>query len=285
MSQHKRISNFAQLTEHLQQCSTKRRIAVVCPNDAHTQYAIDRARDEGVAEFLLFDSEQPDEAARAAVEAVREGQADVLMKGKINTDNLLRAILDKQHGILKPGAVMSHLAIAHIPAIDRLIAFSDAAVIPQPTLDQFDAIVKYHVNIQQQLGVEYPHLALIHCTEKTSEKFPHTLFYKELKQRAVQEQYGSVCIDGPMDVKTALDSESGQIKGISSPVVGHADSLIFPDIQAGNTFYKTITLLANATTAGILCGTTAPVIVTSRADSADSKYYSLALACLYRTQQ
>ena len=125
-----------------------------------------------------------------------------------------------------------------------------------------------------------PSIALTHCTEKTSEKFPITISYQEVKKYAAEGRYGNVCIDGPMDVKTACDAESGAIKGIASPVVGNADILIFPDIEAGNTFYKTLTYFAHATVTGMLAGTTAPVVVTSRADSADSKFYSLAVACL-----
>lgn len=123
-------------------------------------------------------------------------------------------------------------------------------------------------------------MALIHCTEKVSEKFPLTLSYEELKANAAKGAYGEVEMSGPMDVKTACDAESGAIKGIVSPVVGKANCLIFPDIEAGNTFYKTLTLFGGATVAGMLVGTSAPVVVTSRADTADSKFYSLATACL-----
>ena len=123
-------------------------------------------------------------------------------------------------------------------------------------------------------------MALIHCTEKVNEKFPHTISYETLKQQAEENVYGPVCIGGPMDVKTACDADSGNIKGICSPVVGNADVLIFPNIESGNVFYTTITLFAKAETAGMLCGTTAPVVVASRADTNESKFYSLALACI-----
>lgn len=280
MTPERTISDFAALAEHLRGQHRRRKVAIVCPNDPHSQYVMERARDEGVAEFLVFNSSVPGEAAREAVEAVRQGMADVLMKGKINTDDLLRAVLDKQHGLLSANSVLSHVTVAHIPACDKLLAFADAAVIPRPDLEQFDAITKYLVDVTRRIGTSAPKVALIHCTEKTNEKFPHTLYYNTLKERARQGRYGNAIVDGPMDVKTALDRESGAIKGINSPVAGKADALVFPNIEAGNTFYKTITLLANATPAGMLCGTTAPVVVTSRADSGVSKYYSLALACL-----
>ena len=122
-------------------------------------------------------------------------------------------------------------------------------------------------------------MALIHCTEKTNAKFAHTLSYAELRQRAAEGRYGRMLIDGPMDVKTACDSESARIKGLTSEVTGNADILIFPNIEAANTFYKTITLFAGATTAGMLCGAVAPVVIASRADSAEAKMCSMLMAC------
>ena len=170
--------------------------------------------------------------------------------------------------------------VCDMVAYGKLVVFSDAAVVPRPTLDQFDAILGYAVDVSHRIGVKCPGVALVNFTEKVNEKFPHTLYYEELKRRAAEGRYGEACVSGPMDVKTALDSESGKIKGISSPVVGNADVLIFPNIESGNVFYKTISLFAGADMAGMLCGTTVPVVVASRADSCESKFYSLALACV-----
>ena len=296
------ILNFAQLTAHLKKLNHRKRIAVVCANDPNTEYAISRALEEGIAEFLMIgDStilkkyptlkqypeyvktihiENPDEAAREAVRIVREGGADILMKGIINTDNLLRAVLNKEHGILPKGNVLSHITVAQIPMYKKLLFFSDAAVIPRPTLEQFEAMLRYDLEVCRRMGIEAPRVALIHCTEKVNEKFPHTLDYVTLKERAAAGAYGNMYLDGPMDVKTACDAHSGEVKGISSPVVGHADLLIFPNIESGNTFYKTVSLFGDANMAGMLRGTTSPVVVPSRADSGNSKYYSLALACV-----
>ena len=202
------------------------------------------------------------------------------MKGTLNTDNLLRAVLNKEYGLLEKGHVMTHVTVVEIPSYDKLLVFSDAAVCPRPTDEQFKAILGYVLGVCRSLGAESPKVALIHCTEKVSEKFPHTLSYESMKEMARNGEYGDCCVDGPMDVKTACDSDSGAIKGISSPVVGNADALIFPNIESGNVFYKTLTLFAKAETAGMLCGTTAPIVVASRADSGESKFNSLALACL-----
>ena len=297
------IQDFAALMNRLRDLKQRKRVAVVCPNDAHTEYVILRSLKEGFADFLLvadtphlinaeyihrqfpdrvkvYEASSPDKAAQEGVSLVREGHADVLMKGIINTDNLLRAVLDKEHGLLPKGNVLSHVTVAQIPLYNKLLFFSDAAVIPRPKLEQFDAMIRYNVAVCRQMGIETPRVALIHCTEKVNEKFPHTLDYVALKERAEAGAYGDMYLDGPMDAKTACDAHSGEVKGISSPVVGHADMLIFPNIESGNTFYKTLSLFGDANMAGMLQGTTAPVVVPSRADSGNSKFYSLAFACV-----
>lgn len=301
------IRSLSQLVNVLRSRCIRRRVAVVCPNDPHTEYVIIRSLREEIASYLLVTDEKhrtvadrlhaaspdfvhvyltstPDEAAALAVELVRTGEADVLMKGLINTDNLLRAVLKKGKGLLPEGGVLSHIAVAQIPLYHKLLFFSDAAVIPRPTLEQFRAMIKANTLVCHRLGHEQPRIALVHCSEKTSEKFPHTLSYAQLKEEAQQRRLGKIFIDGPMDAKTACDAHSGEIKGLSSPVVGNADILIFPNIEAGNTFYKTLSLFGDANMAGMLTGTIAPVVVPSRSDSGNSKFYSLALACLAGNQ-
>lgn len=290
------------MAEQLKTAGTRRRVAVARPGDEHTKEVIMRSLQEGLADFLLVADEQSREAAdgimnisprhvtvfyekddvataRKAVSLVKSGDADVLMKGTLNTDVLLRAVLDKENGIMEKGSVLSHITAAEIPAYKKLLLFSDAAVIPRPTTEQFEAIIRYTTDVFRKISNGIPNVALIHCTEKTSEKFTHTISYAEIMKRAGENAYGNISVGGPMDVKTACDAESGKIKGISSPVAGNADILIFPNIEAGNVFYKTITVFGNALTAGMLCGTTAPVVVASRADSSESKFSSLILAC------
>lgn len=297
------LKSFDELAQRLADSPKRRRVVLVCPHDSHTEYVIGRALEEGFAEFTLFtvspvsgnlqtvishhrpyvrivECSEVAEACREAVAAVRRGEAEVLMKGTVNTDVLLKAVLDKQGGLLESGRVLSHIAMSCIPAYGKMLMFSDAAVIPCPTLEQFDAIVGYCVEACRHLGIAEPRVALTHFTEKVNPKFGHTVSYQELKRFAAGGRYGNAVVDGPMDVKTALDRESGVLKGIQSPVAGKADVLVFPNIESGNTFYKTITLFAAAEIAGWLAGTVVPVVVASRADSELSKYYSLALACL-----
>lgn len=296
--------DFKALPQRLRSMAKCVTVAVACPADAHTEEVIERSISEEFAKFILVAVEQNaavaerlhakypdrtaiilatdvDNASRKAVAEVRQGRAQVLMKGTVNTDNLLRAVLNKECGLLEKGHVLTHIAVAEIPGLQRLLFFTDAAVIPYPTTEQFHAQLGYIADTYRSVtGNDCPRVALTHCTEKVSEKFPLTLSYEELKKEAREGAFGSIEVDGPMDVKTACDAESGAIKGIASPVVGNADILIFPDIEAGNTFYKAITLFAKATVAGMLAGTTAPVVVTSRADTVESKFYSLATACM-----
>lgn len=297
------IRSLSQMVSCLRSRGIRRKVAVVCPNDPHTEYVIIRSLREEIAEYLLvtdsahlkealdlrsaspdfvhiYEAGTPDEAAALAVQLVRMGEAEVLMKGLINTDNLLRAVLKKGEGLLPEGGVLSHVTVAQVPLYHKLLFFSDAAVIPRPTLEQFRAMITYDLDLCRKLGCEEPRVALVHCTEKISEKFPHTLSYVEIKKEAQEGRFGHVFIDGPMDAKTACDKHSGEIKGLSSPVVGNADILIFPNIESGNTFYKTLSLFGDANMAGMLTGTLAPVVVPSRSDSGNSKYYSLVLACL-----
>ena len=296
------IRNFDELTAHLRALKNRKRIAVVCANDPNTEYAIARALEEGIAEFLMIgDSailkkyptlkrypgyvkavhvDDPDEAARLAVRMVRQGEADILMKGIINTDNLLHAILDKEHGLLPRGKVLTHLAVMQIPAYHKLLFFSDAAVIPRPTLQQRIEMIGYAIRTCRSFGIRQPRIALIHCTEKVSAKFPHSLDYVNIVELAEAGEFGDVIIDGPLDVKTACEKTSGDIKGIASPIEGEADVLIFPNIESGNAFYKAMTLFAGADMAGLLQGPACPVVLPSRSDSGLSKYYSMAMACL-----
>ena len=298
------IRTFARIYDHLGSLDSRKRIAVVCPDDACTRSAIAEALKKGLADFLLVstsdalatlpedischggervmtrEAASPDDAAAKAVEAVRAGEADILMKGLINTDNFLRAILNKEHGLLPKGNVLTHLSVAQLPGYHKLIFFGDVAVIPYPTLQQRVEMLKYNVATCRKFGIACPKVALIHFTEKVNEKFPNSVDYVALEKMAAEGEFGPVEMGGPMDVKTACDRHSAEVKGIASSVCGDADLLMFPNIESGNTFYKTITLFGGADIAGMLQGAICPVILTSRSDTTLSKLSSMALACL-----
>lgn len=299
------LKSFEELLDRYKSSGMRKKAVIVCPSDDHTQYVVRRCADENLADLvLLFDGNEsqdfvaycrrfPDRitmrscgdavsAAREGVRIVHDGEADVLMKGSLTTDTLLHAVIDKDggRGLIAPGHVMSHLTLVEAPVYHKLLVFSDAAVIPVPDLDRFDAMIRYDSAVCRRLGVERPKIALIHFTEKVNPRYSVTTDYVELIARAGRGCYGDVAIAGPMDVKTACDAESARIKKISSDVVGDADVLIMPDLEAGNTFYKTVSFFGRARMAGLVTGTTSPVVVASRADSAESKFYSLILACM-----
>ena len=298
----KKIETFADLVAQLSARHESKRIAVVCPYDESTIGAVAMALKRNAARFVLLGTAarlavlpaewatRPDvqiletatdaDAAQAATAIARNGEADVVMKGLIGTDTLLKAVLNKETGILPAGNVLTHLAVAQLPGYHKLIFFSDVAVIPYPTLAQREAILRYDLATCRRLGIEHPNVALIHFTEKVNPKFPNSTDYVSLIEKAKAGAFGNVEMGGPMDVKTACDAHSAQIKGIESPVCGNADLLIFPNIESGNTFYKTITVFAGAVIAGMLQGAMVPVVLPSRSDSAESKFYSLVMAVL-----
>lgn len=296
------IKNFDALISKLKHSGLKTRVAVVYGVDSHSEEAIAKVIINQFADVIMIgpkdlvqdyqvfkeypksvtyiDCHDVDEAAMKAVELVNEGKADMIMKGLINTDNLLRAVLNKEKGLLPPGGVLSHLTIADIPSYDRLLFFSDAAVIPYPKLEQRIEVLKYISSACRNFGVMTPRIALIHFTEKVNSKFPNSVDYVELIKLAKEGEFGDVIVDGPMDVTTACDSSSGDIKGISSPIGGMADALIFPNIESANVFYKTISLFGKAELSSILLGTKCPVVVTSRSDTSNTKFNSIAMGCL-----
>lgn len=281
------MRSFDQLRETLGMRHERCRLAVVCPRDDSSREAVAAAVEAGLVEPVVFDGDEQTEACRRAVAAIRRGEADVLMKGQVNTDVLLRAILDKEEGLLPPGRVMTHVtcaewptedALAHGGAEKRLLLFTDPAVIPYPSCEQRVSQVDCVVHICRTIGIEQPRVAMIHCTEKVSEKtFPFLSHYMYIKERAAAGYFGPCIVDGPLDLKTSLSAAALRKKGLSSPIEGRADALVFPDIEAGNVFYKTITLFGCAT-AGMLVGTTVPVVLPSRGDTTASKLASIMLA-------
>ena len=275
------IKTLNDMIIYLRERGDRKRVAVVCASDASTRYAVEKGKEMGFIEPIYIDGDDKEACARQAVALCRNGEADILMKGLINTDVLLRAILDKEKGIIRPGHVLTHVAMAEIPKYEKLLFFTDAAVIPVPTPAQRRQQIHYMNYVCHAMGIEEPRISLIHCAEKVSAKaFPYTTDYLEIIAEAQTGCFGHCIIDGPLDLKTSLDAVSLHEKGIHSIIDGQADALIFPDIVAGNVFYKTLTLFAYAKTAGVLQGTLCPCVVSSRADSPDSKYYSLALAAL-----
>ncbi|MBQ9655712.1 MAG: phosphate butyryltransferase [Prevotella sp.] len=274
----KTILTFHEMHQRVAEGNRQLRIVAVNPTDEATREALRRVEEGRMAEVLRVTDSLPERAAEKAVALVRRGDANVLMKGLIGTDILLRALLNKVSGLLPEGRVLTHVSVAEIPNYPRLLFFTDAAVIPYPTQRQRVEQVRYTTGICHRMGIREPRIALIHCAEHGGRQFPFVEGYADIKAQAARGDFGRCIVDGPLDVKSACSLQALQAKGIISPLEGESDVLIMPDIEAGNAFYKSMTLFANARTAGMLCGTLCPVVVPSRGDSAEAKFNSILFA-------
>jgi phosphate butyryltransferase len=227
--------------------------------------------------FEIVDEPNEKKSGYTSVKLIMEKKANLLMKGLISTPYFLKAILNKEFNLIPKGSVLSHTAIIDAPEYDKLLIVSDVAMIPEPTLQQKIVITNYNINIAKKLGIEIPKVALITANEKVSEKMPATMEAAVIAKMADRRQIKGAIIDGPLALDVAISPKACEIKGLKSPIEGQADILIFPNIDAGNVFFKALTLLANAVLAAVVTGAPFPAILTSRADSEDSKYYSIVL--------
>ncbi len=239
-----------------------------------------RYGDQLDADFSVFDIIDESSEQRAVVQSVqlvKEQLADTLMKGTCSTATLLRAVLDRDHG-LRSGSLLSHLAAFEPPNYHKLIFVSDAAMNIAPDLEAKRAIAENAIRAVHELDLESPKVALIAAVEKVNPTaMPCTAEAAILSQMNARHQLNGATIDGPLALDNAISKKSCDIKGIDSPVGGDADILIMPDIEAANVFYKSMAYLTGAKTAGIIVGAQAPIILTSRADRDEIKFLSIAL--------
>lgn len=294
------IRSFSALTEHLQKIINSKRLVAINPTDIQTMNAIIKATKAGMIspiiignpnefdienlkqqiDFKLVACNDLTKAAEIAVEMVKTGNADILMKGLVNTDVILHAVLNKEKGIIPFGNVVTFVAAMEIPNYSRILFITDPAVIPAPNLRQRIEMIHYSISMAKSFGITKPKIALIHGTEKMNPKLCYMPDYQKVIELAEFGEFGDVIIDGPLDLFLALDNERGQIKNVASPISGDADILVFPGFESANIFYKSIITFAHAQMGGVLFGTEKPVVLTSRSDSMESKFNSIALACL-----
>lgn len=281
----------------------KRRIAVAWAQDENSIGALGKAVRKGFIEailigntsriksvcksegidhksFILVDSENEEKASVEAVRLAKTGEADIVMKGLVGTDKFLRAIMDKENGLMLPSAVLSYVCALQIPAYHKLLFITDTAVIPFPDLDQKVSMARYAIEMALKFGIEKPKIALIGASEKVSRHFQNSVDYSIMCKMAGRNQIKDCIMDGPLDIFLACDKKSIEIKGVETPIDGDADILLFPTLEASNPFYKGLMLFAGGELAGLLRGTQKPVIVMSRSESEISKYYCIALSCL-----
>ncbi|MBZ4225403.1 phosphate butyryltransferase [Bacillus wiedmannii] len=217
------------------------------------------------------------EAAELSVKAVRNGEADVLMKGNIPTANILKAVLNKEWGLRK-GSTLSHVAAFEVPNYDRLIFVTDAAMNIAPDVTQKAAIIQNTVEVAQAIGIDLPKVAPIAAVEVVNPAMQATIDAAMLTQMNRRGQIKNCVVDGPLALDNAVSQIAAEHKGIVSDVAGKADILLVPTIEAGNVLYKSLVYFADAKVGAMIAGAKAPIVLTSRADSAETKVYSLALA-------
>ncbi|MFT4415653.1 phosphate butyryltransferase [Fredinandcohnia humi] len=277
-------------------------VAVAAAEDEEVIEAIVEALDYKLARFLLFGNQErikvllsnkgipvessdiqivstttKEEAATAAVKAVRSGDANVLMKGNIPTSSLLKAVLNKEYG-LRTGSVLSHVAVFEIPGYERLKIITDAAMNIAPNLQEKVQILNNAVRVAHSIGITIPKVAPIAAVEVVNPAMQASLDAALLTQMNRRGQISNCIVDGPLALDNAVSVQAAEHKGITSEVAGHADILLVPTIEVGNALYKSLVYFANAEVGAVIAGASAPIVLTSRADSAKSKLYSLALA-------
>lgn len=219
------------------------------------------------------------QASRIATELVSCGKAQVLMKGLIDTSVIMKQVLDGDIG-LRTGKVISHVAVFDVPTYHKVFIVTDAAMNIAPSLYEKKEIIENAVELALALDISNPKVAVLAAKEKVSTKMEATVHARELSNMNSRGEISNCVVDGPFALDNAINKESAIIKGINSVVAGDADILLAPDIEAGNVLYKSLTFLANAKSAGLIVGTKAPIVLTSRADNDEAKLNSIALGVL-----
>lgn len=293
------LKNFAQLREQVG-CGTPRTVAVACAHDAHTLEAVLQAAGEGILNYILvgrgseilrigqelghdippasvIEAGTDEEAAQTAVRLVREGKADFIQKGLMQTSTILRAVVNKETG-LSLGRPMSHTALLEVPGYHKLLGVADGGMVPNPDLAAKKAILHNAVEMFRQLGYERPMVSVVCAAETVSPKIIETVDAAALREAGCAGEFGSCCVEGPISLDLALSKASAEIKGYSSPVCGETDLLLVPSMAAGNMMVKALLEFAGAKMVGVVTGARCPIALNSRSASFEEKYNSL-LAC------
>lgn len=292
------MRDFDELQELARQKGPKK-VAVVLAHDDVILRAVDHCKQNGIirpvligdakkmreiARTLAYDLDEDEvideaesgKAARAAVDLIKQGKADLLMKGKIQTADLIRAVLDRETGI-RAGKLLSQVNVHYSPVFNRFMFVSDAAINIAPTLEQKADICRNAIAVAHAMGIAEPKIAVLTAHESVNESMPATVDAHELKMLNQRGEITGAVIEGPIALDVALDAAAAEKKGISSPVAGQVDIFISPNIEAANILTKAIIYFGQARNAGVVVGAKVPIILLSRADTADTKINSMAL--------
>lgn len=275
------ITTFAALLDAARAQATRpRTIAVAGPANEDVVDALTAARDLGLIAGWKVGEGEGAASAASAVRMVADGEADVLMKGLLDTSIVLKAVLNAEHG-LRTESLLSHVGVFDVDRYPKLLAVTDPAMNIAPDVEAKAGIIRNAVTVTRALGIETAKVACLAAKEKVNPKMLATVDAAELASR----EFAGAIVGGPLALDNAIDPESVRLKGIDSPVAGDADVLLVPTIEAGNVLYKALNFLAHAQGAGIIVGAKAPIVLTSRADDEATKLNSIALALVVAGSQ
>lgn len=295
------LKNFKEMEALVKAHPVKKRIVLACAHDEHSLDAVYEAYKEGIVspvlvgkedeikslmkehgfdfggEEVIYDVRDDIESAQKAVSLIREGEGDFLMKGRMQTADLLKQVVNKETG-LQVGKIMSHVGMFSIPNYDKLIILTDGGMLVAPDVDQKEKIINNAVETLHNMGYENPKVAVLCAAEKLNAKAQESVDAAELKERNLKGDIQGCVVEGPISYDIALSKEIADFKGFESPVAGDADILIMPNMAAGNALGKSWTITAKGIMAGIIVGAKVPIVLTSRGATAEEKYYSIVLA-------
>jgi phosphotransacetylase len=241
--------------------------------------AIARSARLDLGGYQIVDVPDSHTAAVKAVESVRKGEAELLMKGSLHTDELMAAVVARDGG-LRTGRRISHVFVMDVPTYHKVLVVTDGAININPTLEDKVDICQNAIDLVRSLGLEHPKVAILAAVETVTSKMPATIDAAALCKMVERRQISGAFLDGPLAFDNAISKHAAQTKGIRSAVAGDPDILLVPDLEAGNILAKQLSFLANADSAGLVLGARVPVILTSRADSVRSRIASCAIAML-----
>ena len=296
------LTQLSQLKDLLDLSHKPKKLILAASEDAHSLNAVvhaaneniirpslvgDREKTFGMAEILNLDISKyefveagsPVEAVITSVKMVHDHKADVLMKGKVGTSDMLSSVLNKEYG-LRTGRLLSHFAYFEVETYHKLIAVTDVAMNIAPNLEEKIQILNNAVKVLNNLGIERPKVAVLGAVEKVSTLMDATLDAALLSKMNQRDQILNCIVDGPLAFDNAVSVESAKHKEIKSDVAGHTDLLLMPDIEVGNVLYKTLVFFAKAKVASMIVGASAPIVLTSRSDSEQAKFDSILLAAV-----
>jgi phosphate butyryltransferase len=294
------LKNFNELIRMLKKDISKKRVAIAAAQDEHTLEAVFRAvKDELVEPILIGDkaaiqkvlanlnisldesaiipTESDAESAEKAVELIREKKADFIMKGKLQTADLLKAVVNKEKG-LRTGKIMSAVAIMELPSYHKMLCITDGGMVLYPTLEEKKQLLENAVEVLQSFGYEKPKAAVIAAVETVNPKMPETVDADALKKMYLNGEIKDCIVEGPISYDLIMSRESAEIKGYHSPVTADADILLVPNITVGNILSKALIESAGAKSAGMIVGAKVPIVVTSRSTTSEEKYLSLVVS-------